>query len=145
MEKKDKLRKNGTFNKNHGRVRKDKFQEGGFYDPMDIVQVRYEMVKESYDGDSAVGQVADDYGISRSAFYGIRKKFEEGGLAALIPERTGPKTARKFTGDLQEYVTGRMAEDPKASLSMIVADMERETGVRVSRRTVERFRSKKKP
>lgn len=55
---------------------------------MDIVQVKYEMLK-----DAAVGTrgIADEFGFSRASFYKINDAFDSKGLSALVPEKTGPK------------------------------------------------------
>jgi len=142
--KKDILIKNGTYNKNHGKVMKWKFREGGFYDPMDIVQVRYEMIKDAGGSGRTIKQVTDEYGYSRASYYHIKDNFDNGGMIALVPEKTGPKSARKLTDDLKEYITKYVEDNPSASSSRIAAEIERNKGITVSKRTVERFRSKKK-
>jgi len=143
--KKDVLMKNGTYNKNHSKVKKEKFQEGGFYDPMDIVQVRYEMIKEAGDGGKAIEQVTGEYGYSRASYYHIKGDFDNGGMIALVPEKTGPRSPSKLTGDLQEYIANYVEGNPRASSSQIAMAIEQDKGVTVNKRTVERFRSKKKP
>ena len=45
MSKKAILIENGTFNKNYKNVKISKFIDDRFYDPMDIAQVKYEMLK----------------------------------------------------------------------------------------------------
>ena len=144
IEKKEILIKNGTYNKNYGIVKKEGFVEGGFYDPMDIVQVRYEMIKDADHSGRTIEQVSTDYGYSRASYYHIRDNFEKGGLAALIPDKTGPKAARKLTKDLQEYITRYIVENPSASSSKIAGEIERTKGISISKRTIERFRYKKK-
>ena len=47
MSKEDILKANGTYNRSHGKVTAEKFLTGGFYDPMDIIQVKYEMLREA--------------------------------------------------------------------------------------------------
>jgi len=145
MEKKEILIKNGTFNKNHEKVKREGFIEGGFYDPMDIVQVRYEMIKDVDNSGKTIEQISSEYGYSRASYYHIKDNFDKGGMTALIPEKTGPKEARKLTSDLQDYIKEYTQRDPKASSSKIAEEIESVKGVTVSKRTVERFRYKKKP
>jgi len=144
VEKKEILIKNGTYNKNHGKVTKERFREGGFYDPMDIVQVRYEMIKDADDGGTTIEQTTSEYGYSRASYYYIKDDFEKGGMVALVPEKTGPKAPRKLTNELQEYITTYIENNPSTSSSRIALDIENDKGVKVSKRTIERFRSKKK-
>lgn len=145
MDKKDILIKNGTYNKNHDKVQKKAFQEDEFYDPMDVVQVRYEMIKDASGGGRAIEQVTSEYGYSRASYYHIMDNFKKGGMLALVPEKTGPKTARKLTDDLREYVTKYIEANPSASSSKIASEIQRNKGIAISKRTIERFRSKKKP
>ena len=144
MEKKDILIKNGTYNKNHSKVKNERFREGGFYDPMDIVQVRYEMIKDAEDRGGAIGQATGEYGYSRASYYNIKDDFEKGGMTGLVPDKRGPKTPRKLTGDLQDFIKDYVKGDPSASPAKIAAAIEAARGVTVSKRTVERFFSKKK-
>ena len=145
IEKKEILMKNGTFNKNYKKVTEEKFSEGGFYDPMDIVQVRYEMIKETERGGKTIDRISNAYGYSRASYYHIRDNFNKNGMSALIPERTGPKDASKLTGDLREFINEYIGRAPSASSSKIAKAIEQSKGVSVSKRTVERFRRKKKP
>ena len=143
--KKELLIKNGTFNKNHNKVTSEGFSKGGFYDPMDIVQVRYEMIKDADNSGKTIGQVSSEYGYSRASYYHIKDSFDKGGMTALIPEKTGPKESRKLTSDLQEYIKEYIRRDPSVSSSKIAAEIKNVKGVTISKRTVERFRYKKKP
>lgn len=145
INKKEILLTNGTFNKNHAKVTKANFRNGGFYDPMDIVQVRYEMIRDADVSTGTIEQVSNEYGYSRASYYHIRDNFENGGMAALIPDKTGPREPRKFTDEIQEYVNDYIGRNPSASSSQIADEIESSKGVTVSKRTVERFRHKKKP
>ena len=46
LSKKDFLTANGTYNKNYKKVKDSRFISDDFFDPTDIVQVKYEMLKE---------------------------------------------------------------------------------------------------
>ena len=41
----DALRKEGTLNSSPEKVRDPKFREGEFFDPRDLIQVKYEMLR----------------------------------------------------------------------------------------------------
>ena len=43
--KRDTLRQEGTLNRSPEKVRDPKFQQDEFFDPRDVVQVRYEMLR----------------------------------------------------------------------------------------------------
>jgi transposase len=143
--KKEVLIENGTFNRRHGQVKKSKFLSDRFYDPMDIVQVKYEMLREAEHSDKAVGKIAGEYGFSRMTYYDVKEGFDQRGLAALIPGKKGPKRPHKLTEELQGFIDGYSADHPKASALEIATAMECERSVSISKRTIERYSRKKKP
>lgn len=144
LSKKEILQANGTYNRNYEKVKNEKFLTGSFYDPMDIVQVKYEMLKDATEGIRGVAQIADDFGFSRASFYKIRDAFDIHGLAAFVPEKTGPKRSTKLVGPYKEYIDRYISEKPKASSNEITLSLKTDKGIDISKRTVERYRSKKK-
>lgn len=144
MGKKQILLANGTYNKNYEKVKNDKFLTDSFYDTMDIVQVKYEMLKDAVDDSRGIAQVADDFGFSRASFYNVKEAFDKKGLSALVPEKTGPKKPYKLSGTYQDYIDRYIAEKPKASSNEIAKNIKKDKGVDINKRTVERYRSKKK-
>lgn len=145
MGKKEILFANGTYNKNHEKVKNKKFLINSFYDPMDIVQVKYEMLKDASDGNPrGVAKIADEFGFSRASFYKIKDAFDSTGLSALVPEKTGPKRPYKLTRLYQDYIDEYISEKPKASSNEITMSLRKDKGVDINKRTVERYRSKKK-
>jgi len=145
LEKVEILKVNGTYNKRYDSVRKPEFLEGGFYDPRDVVQVKYEMLRDAEDSGQAIGAVASKFGFSRTAYYNIKESFEKNGMSALIPEKTGPKKPHRLTETLQEFVDEYVIGHPNASSAEIVAVIQSEKSEVVSKRTIERYKSKKKP
>lgn len=140
MAKKDILIANGTYNKNHYKVLDDKFQKDPFFDPMDIVQVKYEMLKTARNSELGVLRIADEFGFSRSAFYKIKDSYETNGIAALVPEKSGPHKARKLTDEYQRYIDRYIKEKPKAASAEIAQQLKQEMGIDISKRTIERYR-----
>lgn len=145
MEKKEALLANGTYYRRYRSVKKDEFRVGGFYDPMDIVQVKYEMLRDVQNSSKAIGATVEEYGFSRTAYYAIKEGFEATGLASLIPEKKGPKEQHKLTKALREFIDEYTISHPKASAAEITMVITREKGVEISKRTIERYKAKKKP
>ena len=144
MKKIDILKSNGTYNKQHKLVKKAEFLEDEFYDPMDMVQVKYEMLREAQDSDKSIVEVVNDYGFSRTSYYVIREKYEQNGMSGLLPEKTGPKRPHKLTDALQEFIDEYITNYPDASASKITSAIQKEKDVKISKRTIERYISKKK-
>lgn len=143
MDKKDFLIENGTYNRNYSRVKDARFADDDFFDPMDIAQVKYEMLKEVEKNGRPVTDAANDFGFSRTAFYSIKEAFAQKGVQGLIPKKPGPKKPHKMTPKYQELIDKRIAENPRISSGELSALIGKD-GVNVSKRTIERYRAKKK-
>lgn len=98
------LRQQGTLHPNPEVVRDEAFQRDEFFDPRDLVQVRYEMLRRhKVDGDD-VTQVAENFGISRQAYYMTEAAFEKKGIAGLLPRPRGPQRAHKCSNEVLDFV-----------------------------------------
>jgi len=144
MGKKDILMENGTFNKNYKNVKAAKFINDQFYDPMDIAQVKYEMLKEVEQNGITITDAADNYGFSRTAYYNIKDAFSSQGIKGLIPEKSGPKSPHKLTQTYQERIDEWVAGNPGISSNDIAALINQDGTIQINKRTVERYRAKKK-
>ncbi len=138
------LLESGTLNARAGEVSDALFRNGGFFDPRELVQVKYEKLRRVGEEGVAVSRAARAFGFSRVAFYEIRRAFEREGLAGLLPRRRGPKRAHKISAEVVDFVLGRLASD--ASLrSGALADLVRKRfGLRVHPRSVERALERRK-
>jgi transposase len=117
-----------------------------FFDPQDLVQVKYEMLRRVQSEGQAVSQSAAHFGFSRPSFYQAQTAFQQGGLPALMPQKRGPKKAHKLTAEVLALVRQAQQEDPSlrpASLTLLVKN---QYGITVHPRSIERAltRSQKK-
>jgi len=142
MLKKDTLMENGTFNKNHAKVTEQRFVNDDFYDPQDLVQVKYEMLRTASESGRNINEIAGRFGFSRAAFYKIKTSFEKEGVSSFVPEKSGPRKARKLTLEYQDFIDSYIVQNPGASSGNIAAMLQKERGLKISRRTVERYRSR---
>ena len=69
----------GTLNPSPEKVRDPKFQESEFFDPRDIVQVKYEMLRRVSVENAPVTDAAEEYGVSRPTYYQAQANFDEQG------------------------------------------------------------------
>jgi hypothetical protein len=67
--KRDALRRNGTLNPHPDVVTDSLFRTGDFFDPDDLVQVKYEMLRRVRLDKQSVSQSASAFGFSRPTFY----------------------------------------------------------------------------
>jgi len=135
------MRSNGTFNHRAGKVSSELFVGSAFFDPHDLLQVKYEMLRAAAKKQSDVTSVAAAFGFSRVSFYQIKKEFDENGIVGLAPQKRGPKGSRKLKGDDLEFAKSFVSTHTK---SQIVALLREERGVTISKRTLERQLADKK-
>jgi transposase len=132
------LASRGALHPHPERVRDPLFRGSDFFDPRDLIQVRYESLRRHRVDGQAVAAVARAFGMSRQMFYLLARAFREGGLPGLLPQKRGPKRARKGTDEVLTYVAGRRAGSPGRTTRELVDDVSREFGVRLHPRTLER-------
>ena len=137
------LRQTGTLNPRPDRVTDELFTGSDFFDPNDLLQVKYEMLRRVHCDDFAVRRAAQLFGFSRPSFYQAQETFTRGGLGALVPQKRGPRRAHKLSQKIMAVIERTIAADPGADL---VATVQQEFGVSVHRRSIERAlaRAKKK-
>ena len=83
-----------------------------FFDPRDLVQVKYEMLRRvAVAGSSAAGAAAA-FGFSRSAFYQAQATYRMHGMPGLIPRRPGPRHPHKLSEKIMEFVLRQQSLDP---------------------------------
>lgn len=132
------LRAERSLNPRPEAVRDEQFARSEFLDARDLVQVKYEMVRRARVDGESVSRAAEAFGFSRPSFYAAQAALEDGGLAALVPARPGPKRAHKLTGEVVAFARQRIAADPKLSSRALVELIAERFGIRVHRRSVER-------
>ena len=144
--KKQALGQNGTLNKNAARVVDPKFRNMAFFDPNDIVQVKYEMLRSAQKNGVGVLKASKTYGFSRITFYKVSRAFRECGLMGLLPQKKGPRRAHKLSGEVMEFVSELLERKPDIKSSGIRQEIKDRFNLTVHKRSIERaiLRSKKK-
>src|SRR5260370_38317872 len=91
------LRQQGTLNPRPRDVTDPLFARDSFFDPRDLVQVKYEMLRRVQSEGHSVTGAATAFGFSRPSFYQALQAFEVSGPARLVPHKRGPNQARHIT------------------------------------------------
>jgi len=142
----DALSLEGTLNPAPEKVCDPKFRNGEFFDPRDIVQVKYEMLRRVVVEGAPVTEVTAEYGVSRPTFYQAKVRFDDAGIAGLVPEKRGPRGPRKLRGDVLAFVEGQLAPGEPIRARELAKSIRKEFDVHVHARTIERtVRRKKTP
>ena len=126
------------------KVTEPRFLDSDLFDPKDLLQVRYEMVRSIKEGVITLDEVPSKYGVSAMTAKRCVSSLEKGGIIALVPERKGPKGPSSLDDESLRFIDSYIAEHPKASGRKVHDALEAEKHVGVSKRTVERYLSSKK-
>ena len=114
------------------------FTAGGFFDPADLLQVKYEMVRRVEVDGVPVSAAADAFGFARQSVYNARAALAAGGLAALIPAKPGPKGGHKLTGPVLDHLEALLEQDPRLSSGELAGQAAQRFGIQVHPRSVRR-------
>jgi transposase len=141
------LRQQGCLNPHPEQVKDELFRTQVFFDPRDLVQVKYEMLRRVETEGLPVNRSAADFGFSRPSFYQAQASFQQGGLPALLPQKRGPKQAHKLTAEVLAFIRQARQEDPALRLAALASRLQDRYGITVHSRSIERAlaRSQKKP
>jgi len=132
------LRAERSLNPRPEAVADEAFAGSAFFDPRDLVQVKYEMVRRVRVDGAAVSRTAASFGFSRPSFYGAASALDAGGLPALVSARPGPRRAHKLTEEIVAFVQGLVEADSSLRSVDLARGIEERFGVRVHPRSVER-------
>jgi transposase len=141
------LREQGTLNPRPQAVTDDLFTHSEFFDPRDLVQVKYEMLRRVGKEGRSITEAASRFGFSRPSFYQAQAAFQAGGLARLVPRKRGPKKAHKLTAEILEFIRETRQENPSLRTADLVRRIQERFALTVHPRTLERgwARRQKKP
>jgi transposase len=138
------LRQQGTLNLRARDVKHPLFQDSEFFDSRDLVQVKYEMLREVQVENQPVSRSATAFGFSRPSFYQAQEAFAREGLSGLVPRKRGPHGAHKLTPEVMEFVVETLAAEPLLDAAELARRIKERFGLRVHPRSIERGLCKKK-
>lgn len=140
----DRLRQAGILNTQPRRVQAAWFELGGFFDANDLVQVKYEMLRHARQDGVTKAQAASLFGLSRPTFYQAEAAFERGGVAGLLPQLRGPKSAHKLTPEVMDVIESHRGGGDAIHAREMAKLVQAQLGVKVHPRSIERAIARKK-
>jgi transposase len=145
-EKQHRLRQHASLNPRPEAVTHPLFGGGEFFDPNDLIQVKYEMLRMVSVERQTVSETAKVFGFSRPSFYQAQAAFAQGGLAGLIPLKPGPRSGHKLTPAVMEFLSQARVAEPAVRSQRLATLVKKNFGVQVHARSIERqFLRQKKP
>jgi transposase len=132
------LRQTRTLNPRPQAVRDEQFAGSEFFDARDLVQVKYEMVRQARVDGVPVAHAAAAFGFSRPAYYEAAAALERDGLPGLVPAKPGPRRAHKLTEEIVAFVQALREQGSSTGSAGLAAAIADRFGVVVHPRSVER-------
>lgn len=134
----------GTLNAAAEKVRDPKFQANEFFDPRDLVQVKYEMLRRVSVENRPVTEATEDYGVSRPTYYQAQAHFAEAGIAGLVPKKRGPHGPHKLQGEVLRFVENQVTPGEPVRARQLATLIRQKFHLQVHPRTIERALGVKK-
>jgi transposase len=140
------LEESGTVNPHAQHVQDPAFVQSDFFDPRDLLQVKYEMLRRVRTEGHSVTDAVTRFGVSRPTFYKVQEDFDRAGLVGLLPGKRGPHGPHKITDEVMRFIEETLVTEAVVDAAVLVEQIRQRFGLTVHRRTVERAlaRSKKK-
>ena len=128
----------GTFNPRSAKVRHALFQQSDFFDPQDLLQLKYETLRALKAEGCTIARAASDFGLSRPTIYQAQAVFAEKGVEGLLPQKPGPKHARKLTPEVRQRLQELAQAEPEIGAFELARRMLQRFNVTLHPRTIEK-------
>lgn len=138
------LRVLGSLNPHPERVQAPAFQADVFFDPRDLVQVKYEMLRLVHVEGATKADAAALFGVSRPTYYQAEAAYARDALPGLLPRRRGPKGAHKLDGHMLAFIETYLTEHGATGARRLAEVIHTEFGVTIHPRSIERALARKK-
>lgn len=134
----------GTFNPAAERVRDPKFHAHDFFDPRDLVQVKYELLRRVSLERASVTAATAEYGVSRPTYYQAKAHFAIAGIAGLVPRKRGPRGPHKLQGEALAFVERHRVVGKPLRARALAQRLRQQFHLTIHPRTIERALAGKK-
>lgn len=136
------LQAQGLINPKPTRVVHPLFQDIEFFDPLDIAQVRYEMLRIARVDGTSVKEACRLFGFSREYFYQLERSFMASGYVGLLGSTKGRRPIIALNQEIVNFLIHRKMTDPQLTGEDLRKEIVDDYQVECSRRTVERVLEK---
>ena len=132
------LKEHGCLNPHAETVRDELFVSNAFFDPRDLLQVKYEMLRRVREDGVPVSHAAASFGVSRPTWYQAQRAYEARGLPGLLPARPGPRRPHKLSDEVVETLSAAKSEQPELTADDLVELVRTRFGISIHRRSIDR-------
>jgi transposase len=144
QQKRQTLRRQGTLNPHPDAVTHPLFHNSEFFDPDDLLQVKYEMLRQVHTDNASISQSAQAFGFSRPSFYQAQSALEQEGVFGLLPHKRGPQGGHKLTAEVMEFVVEQRTADSSLTPEQLAEAVQERFRIQVHPRSIQRRLRRKK-
>jgi transposase len=146
QQKRQALRRHGTLNLHPEAVSHPLFHNSDFFDSDDLMQVKYEMLRQVHIDKGSIRESAQSFGFSRPSFYQAQAALQQDGVFGLLPHRRGPQGGHKLTAEVMEFVAEQRSADASLTPEQLAAAIQLRFRIQVHPRSIQRrlLRQKKR-
>jgi transposase len=137
-QKRQTLRRHGTLNPHPQAVSHPLFHNSDFFDSDDMVQVKYEMLRQVHIDNGSISQSANAFGFSRPSFYQAQAAFQQDGVFGLLPQKRGPQGGHKLTTEVMEFVAEQRSGDSSLTPDQLAEAIQTRFRIQVHPRSIQR-------
>jgi transposase len=138
QQKRQTLRRHRTLNPQPEAVTHTLFQNSDFFDPDDLLQVKYEMLRQVHVDQGSISEATRAFGFSRPSFYQAQSAFQQDGVFGLFPHKRGPQGGHKLTSEVMDYILQQRSEAPALTLEQLAQAVQKRFRVQVHPRSIQR-------
>ncbi len=132
------LQEQRSLNPRPEKVRSELFQQSDFFDPRDLLQVKYEMLRWVRVERQPIRQAALQFGFSRQSLYKALAAFERTGLLGLVRTKPGPRRAHKLSESVLRFIEEQRREDGSVTLGELIDRIKNQFGLVCHPRSIQR-------
>jgi transposase len=132
------LQATGTFNPRAAQVHHPLFQQSEFFDPHDLLQLKYETVRAIQVDGCPIAQAARQFGLSRPTIYQAQFQFQEHGLEGLLPHKRGPQNPHKLTPEVCQFLLAQKTAEPQLTALDLAQRVRHRFQISLHPRTIEK-------
>lgn len=132
------LQASGTFNAHAAQVQHPLFEHSEFFDPEDLLQLKYETLRTLEKDGYSIAQAARQFGLSRPTIYAAQQQLQQQGLEGLLPHKRGPQKPHKLTEEVVQFLRKQTAAEPSVSSEELARRVRRRFELKLHPRTIEK-------
>lgn len=137
------LRQEGCLHARPEQVIDELFQQSDFFDPRDLIQVKYEMLRRVRVDREPIRRVARRFGFSRPSVYQALAAFDQAGIVGLVRAKPGPRRAHKLSEPVVKFIEEQKTQERSVRLDDLVERIKERFGLVVHTRSIQRALKRK--